>query len=214
MWHTSEGVRKLAGAERRLFVTGLLYWVWQLHLDEQRGRIRFGVEVLDQILPADRPFVFLRVAEDLLGDGKEPELRAWNEAVVHACYRMVTTAIEMEAKTSGGLFVRQAVRDAAKEAEYGDVLWDRDFLSYETFADLPPDRVAMVKAISGIDEDYYTDGPPALAQADRDRLDAFHQAMLGENRKWRESMRRTGRISAGQSGRAGRARAAGKGGGP
>lgn len=219
MWQTQEGVRKLDGAERRLFVLSLLGQLDYLpHVEEG-----LEADVLNQIPQEDRPYVFLLVAETLLDDEPPRPLRAWNEAAIWEIYQQAVSDLEMELMgekvrpTKASSFTRQAILDAFKErfpkekapaatsSRKGrwtdalallsdEILWDEDFLMYEDFADKAPDRVAKTIQAVGIQQDYFADAPPFIDQDTRNHLDSFRKRLLEESNGWLENYEKSGRL--------------------
>ena len=118
MWKTPEGVRKLEGAERRVFVVALLQAI--RYVDEPD--FEFDHPILDQIRRGDRFYAFMSVGAHLLGDGPNPRLHAWNEAIISDIFEWLESEIEMEIqgqKTEPKhplTFCRELVLAAAKEA--------------------------------------------------------------------------------------------------
>ena len=85
MFETTDGIRKLEGAERRVFIDILTSQLDNLNEDIE-GEIDLPVDILNHIPAKERPYVFLLVAEGLLNDAPSMPLRAWNEAVIGQLY--------------------------------------------------------------------------------------------------------------------------------
>lgn len=237
MWHTPEGDRKLKGAERRLFINGLIHILEQME-EQDPEDVDFHSKIIRQINPDDWWFVFMLVAEQLLGDGPDPDLRAWNEAVVFEIYQALDTEIQIEVERQQigemegrhGWFVRKLAHDTIKQFQppkeelkdldpdekvsiprvkstnaadwefeiemlLDEILWDRDFLMYDTFADADPVRGKMLKEFMGIEQEYYLEPPPMITPEMKERLINFHTKLLEEhNRHYREFVK-SGKIS-------------------
>lgn len=212
MWHTPEGDRKLEGAERRLFILGLLEQIATFTEDEDW---EFQAQVLNQIHQDDRRYIFLLAAEQLLGDGPVSELQAWNEAVVWEVFKNIESMLEMEIEVPNFKSIRRAIREAclerfddrkptrlnsvSKKAWNGDIynlsdqiLWDEDFLMYEDFADhRSPD---VLKEWAGINEGYYS-ATPTIKDEDRKRLEGLCDTLAAQVSGWHDGRLKPGAMS-------------------
>jgi len=214
MWKTPEGTRKLSGAERRIFIIGLISKTDSLFAhgtaDDDFTELEAGV--LNQFPAQDRPWILFLVAEDLLGDGVPPKAFAWNDAAVWESFERLRALVEIsieEPEESDRIFYRQSILDALMERmpdekdlfpdlrsedmeEWDDcvewlmdkVLWDRDFELYDAFADSGGKKVKAIKEFAGIDEDYFTEMPAAMTRKTLDRLHTFREKLI-EELDWR-----------------------------
>jgi len=223
MWRTSEGERKLEGAERRAFVLGLTHLLAEIDGIPEH---EFKVELLNQVKDEDQRYVMLLATEQLLNDAPEVELTAWAEAVVGEVFETLKKVIEFEIQLKGSqqqAFVRRAVLDAILESfseedrEPGDkppktnsrneeawefeiecladrILWDRDYDMYDTFVDLPPQKSEAIKEVMNIDDDYYVATPPVVTKETKGRLEALERRLSEEVEGWYQSYKKTGKL--------------------
>lgn len=93
MWLTTDGPRKLTGAERRFVIHGattLLEEIQDLGEDHD-----FHAAVLNSIPSDERPYLVMRVLHDLIGDAPAPPIWAWNQAIVWEMYQRMIEDIEV-----------------------------------------------------------------------------------------------------------------------
>ena len=211
MYHTPAGDRVLRGAERKLFVSSLGMIV-DLLVDSD-GEASFGVSTFDELQLGQKFFILYRSARGLLHpDEPVPKLTSAVEAAVAAVFEhtrsMVVQEIDEPEFASPTPYWRSLVLDAARtqddpaiklpQAESGDkntwwllleclmgaVLWDNDYEATERL-DLPPEQSDQLKAVLGVEDDYYTDVPEDLRD---DQLNLYVDALKGLTAEpWRDA---------------------------
>lgn len=225
MWHTSQGDRKIEGAERRLLILGATQLADDFEQFNQVG-FEFGAAILDFIQSKDLVPLIFQVLRQLLDNSPVPELLAWNEALIYEMYGGINVLLDYEIDDQGfhgpkkeHFFIRQAILDALKKEDDDDplplpklkskarrqwhdeieylsenILWDHDFLTYEEFADIHPDRAAAIKEFAGIDKEYYAATPNPIGEKERAELEVFRKGLEVEIKGWREHHKKTGKL--------------------
>lgn len=118
MWRTPSGDRKLAGAERRLFLSGAVALEELLRGAVQAGDdVPVGVGPFDNLETERRRWLLIQVAVALGGDGPAPDLNAYSESAVMAVFTAVRINMGAEVGiTSGTPDEQNRWRRLAREA--------------------------------------------------------------------------------------------------
>lgn len=224
MWETANGLRKLEGAERRAFVIGLMNLLQdisdQKDMHEFDAEVLRAIEHDDKAplvmlvaehLLGDGAAPETRAWSDAIVWEVYETLKSKVELEIEA--QMI------EPKNEWTFFTRRAILDVMEafdpeerprllglrstatgrwhdlvELLFADIMDSVDFLLYSDFADISPTRAADVKRYGGIEEDYFTNAPPALDANARERLDQLYSSLAKEAGEWFDRYERTGRL--------------------
>lgn len=209
MWQTPAGVRKLDGAERRLFLNGIIRMTE--HMNDPEYDLM--AEVLQHLNHLDRRHAFLSVAHHLTNGSLPPRLLAWSSAVIEEVFDFLRAEVEMEIDSQKRFpdictFTRHLVRGAAMEAleafpQYRRnlprarsvdvnlwrllirklrerVLGGDSHLRYHEIADLPPQKAARKLKRWKVDEDYFSALPPIFPEVVKKAFDTFEKSTSEE----------------------------------
>lgn len=204
MWQTPLGTRKLEGAERMLFLNGVV------RMTEHMNDPEYDLmpEVLQHLNYLDRRHAFLSVTHHLTHDSLAPRLLAWNCAVIDEVFDFLRAEVEMEIDAQERFhdnytFTRHLVRAAAQEAfpdhrkpsirsiNVGSwrvlivmlkmrVLGHDSYLRYHEIADLPPQKAARKLKRWKVDEDYFSALPPIFPESVKKAFDVFEKSSAEE----------------------------------
>lgn len=194
MWRTSEGIRRLQGAEARLVRAAAAVLYEQL---KNRGEPdQFGACAFDRLRLEQQMFVVLAVAQRLTDDQRPLPLDAWAEAAVFAIFECVHAEVALDIGLSEDpnetptFRWRRLARDALVE-KWGDslavacderewdfnivslsrhILWDLDFLKDEKCDGL----ICL--------PDHFAAQPPEWAPIRMRELPNFHKNVATEDR--------------------------------
>jgi len=162
MWRTPSGIRKLRGAEARLFLASVVGMLDDL--SEDGKSLECGSRAFDRMSPEQQRYAILAVAQNLTNKRRPMPLVSWAEAVVYAVYEYALDRVETEIDITSSnpamtrYVWRKLVRDAFAEtwkenlqhvpaltsSEIDDwdfcieflsdaILWDRDFLDEDIY---------------------------------------------------------------------------------
>ncbi len=125
MWHTSAGLRALAGAEARLIREAVDSMADTICMNVDQGELQeFGVSAFDRLEPAQQLAMLCDVVEALLSETREaPELTFLNEAAVAAIYQTLYHNVELEIEStevSDSTAWRAIIRNASVETDAAD----------------------------------------------------------------------------------------------
>ena len=203
MWWTPDGERILKGAEAQLFREALAMVVDMVR-DDNEGLSDFAAPPFDKLQPNQKLALLAYVGSALLREDQPmPNLTAAEEATVGAVFEMIRTMVELdierppEDRTSPTC--RELVLAACQERgidnlpdddseDLGEwdmlvgclsdgVLWDEDWKDSESLLDADPRASRAVKAVLGIDRDYYIAVPPDPTQQEMDGICATLRAL-------------------------------------
>ena len=204
MWWTPLGERILVGAEARLFADCVYDLLEDPKLGEPNDYV-VGVDVFDRLTYGQKIGVLSSVTQALLRpEVPRPELTAVLEGTVAAVFRHLLELVEIEIDLD---FVdsRTLITEALRETERTDVpdarcqdieewefqvlflsdriLWDADYEAGGNFEDQAPQNAASLKALMGIEDDYFVAVASDLRDQDipavRDTLRALCRRILG-----------------------------------
>lgn len=205
MYNTPVGVRVLEGAERQLFVASLATIVELLSLGDAsfvRGPLD-GLQT-NQKITALHTVARALLCEDEPPPELTATIEAATAAVFDRCSTMLAMEVLGDIDTefdiindhpSWQAMIRNACRetgifddlpevdddsfedwDLLLECLEGRLLWDSDWAMDEQL-DADPEAGGSVKALLGIDPDYFVDVPPEPSDAEADRLLAELRAL-------------------------------------
>ena len=144
-----------------------------------------------------------RVGSALLGAHvPRPKLTAVAEATAGAVYYSILNEIELEISEGLGCHFRELVRLACEQMDSHDdlpaqrsgdferweqavqslmdcVLWDTDWAAEMVPLDMKPNEARLMKALAGIDDDYYTAVAPEPSPAELQRIRESLQQLVG-----------------------------------
>jgi hypothetical protein len=78
---------------------------------------------------------------------------------------------------------------------FENVMEDSDFMHYEEFADLPPDRVEYVKTVAGIDPEFFSEAPAPVTQKETSGFIDSWNKLIDEENVWFKKFMKTGKIA-------------------
>lgn len=129
MWHTSNGIRTLHGAEAALIRASIAHILYMLEEENTLGEHwEIGIPIFDKISWQQQLVLLAEVGEALLRDDvPPPELTAINEATVGAIYENILQCVQFEIDSddpeiSKGLdmtYWRRLLRDAVQDLDKG-----------------------------------------------------------------------------------------------
>jgi hypothetical protein len=203
MWHTPSGDRILTGAEAELFRAGLASLLSGLEVGQWSDKLELGIKAFDELTYEQKLAMLERAGSALLGAHVPcPKLTAVAEATAGAVYYSILNEIELEISERLGCHIRGLVRMACRQMGSHDdlpaqrstdlerweeavqslmdcVLWDTDWSAEMVPLDMKPNKARWMKAMAGIDDDYYTAVAPEPSPAELQRISESLQQLVG-----------------------------------